>query len=313
MTKGSKLGKTAKRDQLAQARAQRELQASTEDSLEGILERVQEELTEVKERLQTEIEKSEKLSQALHLEKVHSTQLSSALDAERDFSAQLSSALDGEREHSKQLYMAARVERRARQRGQQRKVMLEKKIKALNAADLWRYEELKKVTSKASKTIDTLVKLEQENSSLQSELLKTLERCVAETVQSQQKIKEVVGKLQESKKVAKILQRQCGQAKITKERAVQKAKDKMHKESSVYRLLHKGTYSEDTRNLIRLLVQAGCSREHVSKVIHAVFKVAGISVKGDISRRTVSRVILEGYYAAQVQLGYEMEKADGML
>jgi len=43
-----------------------------------------------------------------------------------------------------------------------------------------------------------------------------------------------------------------------------------------------------------------------------VLKVAGISVKGDISRRTVSRVIHEGYIAAQIQLGYEMENAKSM-
>jgi hypothetical protein len=57
------------------------------------------------------------------------------------------------------------------------------------------------------------------------------------------------------------------------------------------------------------LVQAGCSRAYVDQVIHEVFKTAGISVRGNISRRTVSRVVLEGYYAAQMQLGYEMQQA----
>ena len=61
--------------------------------------------------------------------------------------------------------------------------------------------------------------------------------------------------------------------------------------------------------MIRLLVQAGCSRDYVGQVIHAILKTAGISVYGSVSRRTVSRVIVEGYYAAQVQLGYEMTKA----
>jgi hypothetical protein len=58
------------------------------------------------------------------------------------------------------------------------------------------------------------------------------------------------------------------------------------------------------------LVKAGCSQEHVGQVITAVFKTAGISVKGDVSRRTISRVIMEGYFAAQIQLGYEMKHAE---
>ena len=56
-------------------------------------------------------------------------------------------------------------------------------------------------------------------------------------------------------------------------------------------------------------MQAGCSRPYVDLVIHEVFKTAGISVHGHVSRRTVSRVVLEGYFAAQMQLGHEMQQA----
>jgi hypothetical protein len=93
------------------------------------------------------------------------------------------------------------------------------------------------------------------------------------------------------------------------ENALRKAKDRQKKESSVHKLLHKGVYSEKTWSLIRLLVQAGCSRPYVDLVIHEVFKTAGISVHGHVSRRTVSRVVLEGYFAAQMQLGHEMQQA----
>jgi len=57
--------------------------------------------------------------------------------------------------------------------------------------------------------------------------------------------------------------------------------------------MKKGVYSEQTRNLIRLLVQAGCSREYVGDVIHAIFRAAGISVIGHVSRRTVFRIVVE--------------------
>jgi hypothetical protein len=62
--------------------------------------------------------------------------------------------------------------------------------------------------------------------------------------------------------------------------------------------------------LARLLVKAGCSRGYVGNVVNAVFKTAGITVRGNrtMSRRTVGRSILEGGIAAQVQLGYEIEK-----
>ena len=44
-----------------------------------------------------------------------------------------------------------------------------------------------------------------------------------------------------------------------------------------------------------------------------MLKTAGISAYGQISRRTVSRVIVERYYAAQVQLGHEMKNTTGNL
>lgn len=76
-----------------------------------------------------------------------------------------------------------------------------------------------------------------------------------------------------------------------------------------HHLLSKGVYKENTRSLIRILVKAGCSQEHVGKVIKAVLKTAGMAVDGDISRPTVARVIREGLIAAEVQLGYEMKQA----
>jgi len=46
-------------------------------------------------------------------------------------------------------------------------------------------------------------------------------------------------------------------------------------------------------------------------VIQAVCQSAGITVKGKMSRRTVSRSILEGGIAAKIQLGYEVTQAKG--
>jgi hypothetical protein len=59
-------------------------------------------------------------------------------------------------------------------------------------------------------------------------------------------------------------------------------------------------------------VKAGCSRYCVNDVIHAVLKSAGITAIGTISRTTVSRIIAEGYIAAQIQLGYELGNTESM-
>ena len=327
MTRGPKAAKAAKREQqLALARGQKGQDVLAEGSVEEILERVKEELMEVREDLQREMEQSALLSQELELGKAKVAELHSALDAERGLNAQLSSeledartlsselssALEDERIYSKELYRKLHVEKCARQRGQQRKAVLEKKIKELNATDLWRHDELQSVTKNSSRTIDELLKLEKENAGLHSELSGALKRAAAEAAEAQMRIAEAAEKLKASQAVNKKLQKQCARAHFVKERAVNRAKESIHKERSLHKLLHKGTYTEDTRNLVHLLVGAGCSRENVNTVIHAVFKAAGISVKGDVSRRTVSRIILEGYYAAQMQLGYEMEKAKSM-
>ena len=99
------------------------------------------------------------------------------------------------------------------------------------------------------------------------------------------KLKNAVAQLKESRLHVRRLQRQWQNASIYKEKAVEKAKD----QSRFHTLLHKGVYTEESRQLIRFLVQAGCAREHVGKVIQAVLASAGITVKGNPSRRTVTR------------------------
>ena len=91
------------------------------------------------------------------------------------------------------------------------------------------------------------------------------------------------------------------------------AKNSANKENRTYKLLHKGAYSPQARELARMLVSAGCSREYVSNVIHAVCKSAGVAVQGSMSRRTVSRAILEGGIAAKIQIGHELAQAEGKL
>ena len=90
------------------------------------------------------------------------------------------------------------------------------------------------------------------------------------------------------------------------------AQQKQQKLSAVHHLLHKGVYTETTRNLVCFLVKARCSRQSVNDVIHAVLKSAGITTIGTINCTSVSCIIAEGYIAAQIQLGYELRNTDSM-
>jgi len=76
--------------------------------------------------------------------------------------------------------------------------------------------------------------------------------------------------------------------------------------------MHKGVYTEETRNVVCLLVKAGCSRNYINAVLTAVLKSAGITSVGNISRASIARILHEGYYAAQIQLGHEMKSAESM-
>jgi hypothetical protein len=252
------------------------------------------------------------LQAELQGEKEHCRKLEEVLEKKTTRTTDLAHQLSLEKEHSRKLYHKLRVERRARQRGQAKKEVLEDQIRFLRLSDLSWSDKLKSIKSNASKAIDALLKVEKENSSLRSELSKTLERCNDEVKRAQLTAHLVGQRLKESRILAARLQKRQARAGTVREKAVQKAREKAIQERSVHTLLNKGIYTEETRNLIRLLVQAGCSREYVGDVIHAIFKTAGISVIGRVSRRTVSRIVVEGYFAAQMQLGYEMQNTESM-
>jgi hypothetical protein len=89
-------------------------------------------------------------------------------------------------------------------------------------------------------------------------------------------------------------------------------KKKILDQRSVHHLMQKGVFTEETRNVVHLLVKAGCSRNLISQVISAVLKSAGITAVGSISHTSISWILCEGYFAAQIQLGYEMKNAESM-
>ncbi|KAF9038741.1 hypothetical protein BJ165DRAFT_1531811 [Panaeolus papilionaceus] len=91
-----------------------------------------------------------------------------------------------------------------------------------------------------------------------------------------------------------------------------KPKASISNRMSKHHLMKKGVFTEETRNVVHLLVKAGCSAQYINEVITAVLKSAGIQPVGSISRTSVARIVQEGFIAAQIQLGHEMRMAKGV-
>jgi flagellar biosynthesis GTPase FlhF len=72
------------------------------------------------------------------------------------------------------------------------------------------------------------------------------------------------------------------------------------------RVTQKGIYTAQARKLARMMVDAGCARGKVGTLMERVGKIFGVSIDRTMSRRTVSRAILEGGIAAKMQVAYEI-------
>ena len=60
------------------------------------------------------------------------------------------------------------------------------------------------------------------------------------------------------------------------------------------------------------MVRAGCTGDKVSSVVHEVLNIANIQAVGKISHRSVSRIVMEGFFGTQMQLGHEMKSANSL-
>ena len=152
--------------------------------------------------------------------------------------------------------------------------------------------------------------VELSNSQLRAELLSNVQLFAKELALSRQLLSSSKAALKGSKSEIYNLKRKCSRAGKKQENAVQRAQARVAKDKRTFYLLKKGVYSQEVRNLVRTLTHAGCSQQHIMDIIKAVLETAGITAVGNISPRTVGRIIQEGYYAACVQLGYEINQAD---
>ena len=186
-------------------------------------------------------------------------------------------------------------------------ILLLKKADAISSAQL----------SKGLRdSADTITKLLKMNEDLQTELSQSITTWSswAEVLTEAAKSKLLLSdtRLKNAQKEISKLCKEFRQATQVKEHAVETAKAKVIQKKLVHHLLHKGVFTQKTRNLVCFLSQTGCSANHINQVITAVLNTAGIIVVGNISHPSVAQIIREGYFAAQIQLGHEMQMAETM-
>jgi hypothetical protein len=121
----------------------------------------------------------------------------------------------------------------------------------------------------------------------------------------------VEAKLKSTQKTNHILQKHLARIPDIKATAAKLAKSHANKENRVLNLKSKGAYHPKARELARALTAAGCSQKYVSTVIQTVCQHAGVTVRGQMSRRTVKRAIEEGGIMAEIQLAHELIHTKG--
>ncbi len=133
-----------------------------------------------------------------------------------------------------------------------------------------------------------LLSLKKENESLHNELSVSVARWTSQLEKTHVKLATSNLDLRTLCEKASKLHKAVVCSKAQKEQTIVAVKKKILNQLSVHQLKHKGVFTEDTQNVVRLLVKAGCSQNYISEVISAVLKSAGIMTVGTISHPSIS-------------------------
>jgi chromosome segregation ATPase len=109
-------------------------------------------------------------------------------------------------------------------------------------------------------------------------------------------------------KQAKAMSMRICRAPTTQARAVEKVRAASH----LFKLQQKGIITEASRELVTDLVSLhNVPVSRVLSVIRAVAATVGVGIAGDISERSVGRIVLEGGLISQAQIVHEIQSAAG--
>jgi hypothetical protein len=241
------------------------------------------------------------------------TDLQNNLNTSHDLINALQTEILSLKSKNSDIYHQLRMERQRHKRATSKHGSMASQILLLKKADAISSARLSKGLRDSADTITNLLKM---NEDLQTELSQSVttwsSRMEASTEAAKSKLISSDTRLKKAQKEISKLRKGFHRATRVKEHAVETAKAKIIRQKSVHHLSHKGIFKEETRNLVRLLSQSGCSANRINDIISAVLNTVGITMVGSISRRSVARIIREGYFAAQIQLGHEMKMAESM-
>ena len=261
------------------------------------------------DKLQEALTRNKELEQQLSLKSLECESLRSELETFRQKCTRLTDEVFHWRSKQEATYHSLHMERQTAKRGSAKIARLEQQKEILVNAE----KNASACFSERSKNSEqALLLLKKANSGLRMELSDSMARWTSQLDKTRSKLETANSKLSALQKEASHLRKCVACASGVKDRAVAAAKMKVKQETSTHHLMNKGVFTEETRNVVWLLVKAGCSRKYVNEVISSVLQSAGINPVGSISRTTVARVVHEGYFAAQIQLGYEMANAKSM-
>ena len=108
------------------------------------------------------------------------------------------------------------------------------------------------------------------------------------------------------------LRMQTSRLSDSQSRAVQSAVAKVSTERSTFKLKEKGVITAPVRALTRELVHLGIPVAKIGSTIHTTAKTFGIPIEGSLTTRSVSRIMLEGGIAAEMQIIDEIHKSKGV-
>lgn len=202
-----------------------------------------------------------------------------------------------------------RNEQQVHQRVTKCKAVLDEEIAKLKASQVEEIKDLEKKSVISSERLSSIVTA---NKHLQNELSTAISQFTSELDLVRQKLKFTRSELSGSKAEIYGLKHKAMRASQSRAKIIQKTRDKVTKERTTFYLLQKGVFSQETRNLVRVLVQANVSYKNIMHVIESVLATAGITAVGRISPQSVSRIVKEGYIAACIQLGYEMQVTEAL-
>ena len=174
-------------------------------------------------------------------------------------------------------YHELHMQRQRAKRWQDKISWLDNQVKILEQAERDASAQLLRCSQQSKQA---LALLQQENDGLRSELSGAIERWTSQLAGAHSKLETSNEKLTALCQEAYKLRRTVTQAKHVKEKAVANVTAKILKQQSVHHLMRKGIFTEDTCEVVRLLVKAGCSQNYIDQVILQFSSQQGLILLG---------------------------------